>query len=59
MEKVTVIKTFELPKLIYTYTVLEHPPDQTIKDITTTIFNFLWDGKTDKIKRKLLQTTTM
>jgi hypothetical protein len=57
MGKVTVIKKFALPNIIYPFTVLENPPNYTIKDIISTLF--LWDGKTDKISVKLLQTITM
>ena len=28
-----------------------HPPKHTIQKITKEMFNFLWDGKPDKIKR--------
>jgi exonuclease III len=49
--KITVIKTFALPKLIYPFTVLENPSDNHIADIKSSIFKFLWDNKPDKIKR--------
>ena len=52
--KVTVIKTFALPKLIYPLTVLQTPPAQTIKSISDAIQTFLWDHKPAKIKRDLL-----
>ena len=44
------VKTFALPKLIYTLTVLPNPPNDIIKDIQSEIFNFIWDGKPDKIR---------
>jgi hypothetical protein len=49
--KVTVIKTFALPKLIYPFTVLENPSEKTLIEVNHALFNFLWDGKPDKIKR--------
>ena len=52
--KNTVLKTFALPKLIYTLTVLPNPPNDIIEDIKSEIFNFIWDGKPDKIKRTQL-----
>lgn len=52
--KITVIKTFALPKLIYPLTVLENPTDETIKQINNTLFDFLWDGKPDKVSRKTI-----
>ena len=33
MGKITVVKTFALPKLIYPLTVLENPPEEIIKKI--------------------------
>ena len=52
--KITVIKTFALPKLIYPLTVLPNIDEVTIKDIIDSMFKFLWDDKPDKIKRKLI-----
>ena len=54
MGKITVIKTFALPKLIYPLTVLPNIDEVTIKDIIDSMFKFLWDNKPDKIKRKLI-----
>ena len=50
--KVTVIKTYALPKLIYPFTVLPNPAKDIIDDITKSMFAFLWDNKVEKIKRK-------
>ena len=50
MGKVTVVKTFALPKLIYPITVLDNPTEEIIKKIKTEIFNFIWESKPDKIK---------
>ena len=55
--KNTVLKTFALPKLIYVLTVLPNPPNDVINDIKSAIFNFIWDGKPDKIKRTPTNTT--
>ena len=52
--KITVIKTFALPKLIYPITVLELPNNEMMKNIKLKMFDFLWDGKPDKIKRETL-----
>ena len=52
--KVTVIKTFALPKLIYPLTVLKTPPPATIKYINDIMYNFLWENKPGKIKRDTL-----
>lgn len=53
--KVTVIKTFALPKLIYPFTVLPNPSTKIIADINKSIYNFIWNGKPDKIKRNILK----
>ena len=52
--KIAVIKTFALPKLIYPLTVLPKPSDQTINLIKSKMYEFIWNKKPDKIKRKLL-----
>ena len=54
MGKITVIKTFALPKLIYPFSVLPNPPKQVLDGLITTMFKFIWDDKPDKIKRKRL-----
>ena len=52
--KITVIKTFALPKLIYPLTVLENPSEELINIIKKNMFDFLWDNKPDKINRKTI-----
>ena len=52
--KITVIKTFALPKIIYPLTVLETPNLEYINLIKKSMFDFLWDGKPDKINRKTI-----
>ena len=56
MGKITVIKQFALPKLIYPLTVLNNPPEQIINKILvkTEIFKFIWESKPDKIKRSVI-----
>ena len=53
MGKITVVKTFALPKLIYPLTVLNNPPEHIINKIKTEIFKFIWESKPDKIKRSV------
>ena len=50
--KITVIKTFLLSKFNLLFLTLPNPVDSTVKTIQKLFFNFLWDGKPDKIKRK-------
>ena len=52
--KITVIKCFALPKLVYPLTVLTNQSQQTIQLIKTNMFNFLWDNKPDKIRRDII-----
>ena len=52
--KVTVIKNYALPKLIYVLTSLPNPSMQIIKRIERQMFEFIWDGKPEKIKRNIL-----
>ena len=54
MGKIVVIKNYALPKLIYHLTSLPKPPKDTIKRLEKLMFNFLWDGKPDKIKRETI-----
>ena len=54
MGKITVVKTFALPKLIYPLTVLNNPPVDILKKIKFEFFNFIWDSKPDKIKRSVI-----
>jgi hypothetical protein len=54
MGKITVVKSFALPKLIYPLTVLKSISSEKIKEINTLMFNFIWDQKPDKINRNIL-----
>jgi len=48
--KITVIKTLALPKLIH----LPNLPQAKINDLNSLFYNFIWNGKSDKIKRSTL-----
>ena len=48
MGKITVIKNYALPKLIYALSFLPNPPTQTVKRIEKLMYNFIWDGKPEK-----------
>ena len=52
--KITVIKNYALPKLVYVLSSLTNPPQKTVKRIEKMMYNFLWDGKPEKIKRETL-----
>ena len=52
--KITVLKTIILSKFIHLFQSLPPPPDHLVKQITKIMFNFIWDGKPDKISRTTL-----
>ena len=55
--KICIIKTLLLSKLVHLFIALPNPSMQRLKDIETMLFDFLWSGRGDKIKRtKLMQT---
>ena len=51
---VLVIKTLPLPILIQSLTVLLNSLEWPIKEIKDIFYNFLWNGKNDKIKRTVM-----
>jgi hypothetical protein len=51
-----VIKTFALPKLLYTFAVLENPSNDKIKEIIKATYLFLWDGKPEKNQTSNINT---
>ena len=54
MGKITVIKSLALPILIQSLTVLPNPPSRILTEIQNMFFSFLWNGKPDKVKRKVM-----
>ncbi len=50
--RVAILKSIILSKLIYLWILLPRPPEKLIKQLQDMCFNFVWDGKRDKIKRK-------
>ena len=48
MGKITVIKYYALPKLMYALSSLPNPPTQTVKRIENLMYDFIWDGKPEK-----------
>ena len=52
--KVTVIKTLALPELIHLLTSLPNLKQSLFNDLDKLFFNFIWDGKPEKIKRNTL-----
>ena len=54
MGKITVIKNYALPKLVYVLSSLPDPTKTTIKKIETIMYDFIWDSKPAKTKRDVL-----
>jgi len=54
--KATIIKTYGTSKLTYLASLLPNPPTSIIHKINQIIFNFMWNGKGDKIKRDIMTT---
>ena len=51
--KINIVKTLGISKLIYSASVLP-VPDHYIQEIDKLIFDFIWGGKTPKIKRNTI-----
>ena len=51
--KVTVIKTLIISKIVHLLIALPSPSSKIVKKINTMLYDFLWDGKPDKIKRTI------
>ncbi|VDH96818.1 Hypothetical predicted protein, partial [Mytilus galloprovincialis] len=52
--KITVIKTLALPRLIHLLTALPNLPHSQLNELSAMFFNFIWNGKTDRVKRSTL-----
>ena len=48
--KIAIIKTLAVSQIVYILSSLPTPPD-VLKTINSILYDFLWDGKDDKIKR--------
>ena len=50
--KVTIIKTLALAKLSHVALIIPNPTKQMFKQIETTFFNFIWNNKSEKVRRE-------
>ena len=50
MGKVTVVKHFALPNLIFALSSLPNPPKSKLDQIKKIMYSFIWDNKPDKIR---------
>ena len=53
--KIVVLKTLIVSKIVHLLISLPTPSNKTIKDLNSLFYQFLWDGKPDKIKRETLK----
>lgn len=54
MGKVTVIKTLIVPQFTHIFTALPKPSMRAMKRFKRELFVFLWGGKSEKVKRKVV-----
>ena len=52
--KITVIKTLALSKLIHLLTSLPNLAQLQLNELNTMFYNFIWNGKTDRLKHNTL-----
>ena len=52
--KITLIKTFMVPKLNHLFSALPTPSEKLIKEIDNLLYKFIWDNKPDKVARKVI-----
>ena len=50
--KITVLKTLIIPKFNHLFISIPNPRKTFLKDLNSTLYKFIWDGKPDKICRK-------
>ena len=50
--KITIIKSFLLPKFTHLFAALRTPSTEFIRKLNRALFHFLWNGKQDKLSRK-------
>ena len=56
--KILVVKTLVLPKIIFPATILCVPED-IVKELKCCIYEFIWGGKRDRIKRSVLSNSVI
>ena len=58
LAKVTVIKSLALSKIIHLLTTLPNLKKEALNEINKPFYNFIWDGKSEKIRRNTLIADT-
>lgn len=51
--KILIIKTFALSQILYVATVL-HVPEETVKEIESLSYQFLWNGSQHEVKKRVV-----
>ena len=52
--RIHLIKSMALSQLVYLMSVMEKPNKRKLKEIESIMFNFIWNGKRDRIKRSTM-----
>lgn len=52
-----IVKTFALFRLVYLFQVLPNPPNYFVRKLEQVVFNFIWNGNPDKVKRSVTINT--
>ena len=52
--RITLVKSFALSQLVFLFLVLPNPPNSFIKELEAVIYDFIWQGNPDKIRRNVL-----
>ncbi len=52
--KITIVKSLALSQLTFLLTVLPNPSREFIKQVNKVIYHFVWNGKPDKVARKII-----
>ena len=57
--RITVVKSLLISKLVHLFTALPNPPKKDLKNLNKLLYQFIWAGRRDPIKRaKLIQNYT-
>ena len=52
LDRVAVLKSLILSKIVHLWILLPNPPDNLIDALQRTVFEFVWNRKQDRISRK-------
>ncbi|KAJ8041025.1 hypothetical protein HOLleu_15511 [Holothuria leucospilota] len=52
--KIVILKSLALSQFVFLLSVLPNPPESFLRDLNRGLFNFIWGGKGERIKRNTL-----